>query len=71
MLNMKKILRYAIIGARHEVECYFQLASMERGLDKDKEKMYTRLAKSAHADAREISTALASKAELWQDIEVR
>lgn len=70
-MNMKKILRYAVIGARHEVECYVQLAGMERGIDRDKERMYTRLAESAHADAREISTALASKAELWQDIEVR
>ena len=71
MMNMKKILRYAVIGARHEMDCYIQLADMERVIDRDKERMYMRLAKSAHADARQISTALASKPELWADIEVK
>lgn len=71
MLNMKKILRYAVIGARHEVECYLQLANMEQELDRDKSKMYVKLASTATSDARQIAYILGSKSELWRDIEIR
>ena len=71
MANMKKILRYAVIGARHETECYLQLSSMEQNIDSAKSKMYSKLASSAFKDSRELASMLSQKSELWGDIEVR
>lgn len=70
-MNMYKILRYAIIGARHERDFYAQQATMEQDVDKVHASLHGRLAKKCDEDGAILVDMFREKSELWNSLEVR
>lgn len=67
-MKLKKILRYAVIGARAESERYADMSVMHEGIDSVKSRYYGKIASKSYDDANEIAKIFGRHAESEIDI---